>query len=238
MLFFALALSLLFGNAQTNFTPNVSFKWSPLGLFLGSASLQAEYNFGSKHSLTAKIGIPVNATYNDLTYDNNKANFNIKATSFLAGFRTYLSKKHMAGFYVEPFFEYLHHTSEGTGTGNIGTRIESFDFTNEYNGVGVGVQLGAQFFVGKHFVIDLFFLGPQINSAENDFKAKDITSTGPWSNSEAADAQIQVNNFINQFPIIRNNTTVVVDQNNRMVTAHFKGALPGIRTGISFGFAF
>ena len=158
-----LLLLAFFGAAQEagqSSLPHIAVKWAPTGLLLGSASLQAEYNFGGRNSLTAKIGLPANVKH-DLTYDDRKAGFNMKATSFLAGYRTYFSKKHLRGLYYEPFFKYVNHTSEGTGTGTLDGRTALFSFTNNYSSAGVGIQLGAQFFIGKRFVIDLFFLGPE-----------------------------------------------------------------------------
>ncbi len=226
--------------AQETFsTPetNVSVKWAPTGLLLGSASLQAEYNFGSRNSLTAKIGLPVRVKHT-FTYDDGDAGFAMKATSFLAGYRTYFSRKHMRGLYWEPFFKYVHHTSEGTGAGTLYNRSARFSFTNNYNGVGVGVQLGTQFFIGKKFVVDVFVLGPEIKSSSNSFKAWEISNTLPWTNYEAKDAENEIREFINQFPFIRNHTTVMVDRDNKLVNADFKGALPGVRAGFSVGFTF
>ncbi|RYZ49087.1 MAG: DUF3575 domain-containing protein [Chitinophagaceae bacterium] len=216
---------------------NISVKWAPTGLLVGSLSLQAEYNFGERNSLTAKIGLPVNVKHT-FTYDDGDVGFSMKATSFLAGYRTYLSKKHMRGFYFEPFFKYVHHTSEGVGAGNLYNRSATFSFTNNYNGVGVGVQLGTQFLIGKRFVLDLFFLGPEINSATNSFKATEILNPAPWSNYEAKDAEMVTREFIAQFPFVRKNTTVVVDRENKRIMADFKGALPGLRTGFSIGYTF
>jgi hypothetical protein len=221
----------------SNPQPNISVKWAPTGLILGSASLQAEYNFGSRNSLTAKIGLPVRVKHT-FTYDDGDAGFTMKATSFLAGYRTYLSKKHMRGLYWEPFFKYVNHTSEGIGAGTLYNRSAQFSFTNNYNGVGFGVQLGTQFFIGKRFVLDLFFLGPEINSASNSFKASEISNTTPWTYYEAKDAEHSIREFIDQFPFVRNHTTVMVDKENKRVNADFKGAMPGIRAGFSVGFSF
>jgi hypothetical protein len=87
-------------------------------------------------------------------------------------------------------------------------------------------------------VIDFFFLGPEINSSTNDFKAIELTSTIPWNTIEANDAEQEIKDFIDEFPFIRNKTKVMVDPNNRSVFADFKGALPGMRIGVSFGVAF
>lgn len=239
----ALALTLLassLGIAQEeteNGQPNVTVKWAPTGLLLGSASLQAEYNFGGRNSLTAKIGLPVSVKHS-LPYDNNDVVFDMKAASFLAGYRTYFSPTHLRGLYYEPFFKYVYHTSEGEGQGTLNGRTALFSFTNNYSGASVGVQLGAQFFIGKRLVIDWFFLGPEINSASNTLKVAEVSSSIPWTFIDAEKAENQVKEFVDQFPFIRNRTTIVVDKEVKRVTAAFKGALPGVRTGVSIGFAF
>jgi hypothetical protein len=216
--------------------PNIGLKWAPAGLGVGNVALQAEYNFG-KNSLTANIGIPL-AMHHGLTYDGKEADFNMKATAFLAGYRTYLSKKHMKGLYFEPFFKYLHHTSEGVGLSVLAGETVKMNFTNDFNAVGFGVQLGAQFLIGNKFVIDLFFLGPEVNSARNNFKAVEVSNVLPWTSTQAWEAEADIRKFIDQFPFIRNKVDVSVDQVNKTARADFKGTLPGYRAGVSFGFAF
>jgi hypothetical protein len=216
--------------------PNIGLKWAPAALSVGSVSLQAEYNFG-KNSLTANIGVPI-AMHHSLTYDGKDADFNMKATSFLAGYRTYLSKKHMQGLYFEPFFKYLHHTSEGVGLSVLAGETVKMNFTNDFNGVGFGVQLGAQFLIRKKFVIDFFFLGPEINSARNNFKAVEASNVIAWTSTQAWEAEADIKKFIDQFPFIRNKVKVSVDQVNKTVRADFKGTVPGYRIGVSFGVAF
>ena len=221
---------------EKQFSPTVTIKWAPTGLIAGNVSLQAEYNIAGKNSLTGKIGIPSN-TKRQLEYDGKDVDFTMKATSFLAGYRRYLSKKPMHGLYVEPYFKYVHHTAEGVGTGRLDNRNVTLHFTNNYNGYGIGAQLGAQFLVGKRFTIDLFFLGPEINAANNDLKAVEVSNTVPWTQVEANDAERDIKQFLDQFPFIKNRTTVIVDRENKRVMAHFKGALPGYRAGVSFGIA-
>jgi hypothetical protein len=222
---------------EKSINPNVTLKWAPTGLILGSLSLQGEYNFSSKASLTAKIGVPI-SSHHSFDYNGDDADFDLKATSFLAGYRMYLSKHHLRGLYFEPFFKYVHHIGEGETNSSLNGRPVRFGFTNDYNGVGVGAQLGAQFLIKNKFVIDLFFLGPEINAANNNFKAVEATSSLSWTEAEAQDAEREIRDFIDKFPFIRNNTKVMVDRNNRTVTTEFKGALPGMRIGASFGVAF
>jgi hypothetical protein len=163
----------------------------------------------------------------------------MKATSFLAGYRMYFSKKrHLRGLYLEPYFKYVHHSSEGEAKSTLGGRAVRMSFTNDYSGAGVGAQLGAQFMIKKRFVIDLFFLGPEINSATNNFRAVEASATIPWTFIEASEAERDIREFIDQFPFIRRKTRIMVDKDNKSVSADFKGALPGLRVGVSFGFAF
>ena len=219
------------------FDPKITLKWAPLGMFLGNISLQGEYTFGIKSSLTAKIGVPINKMY-QVIYDNNDADISMKAFAFMAGYRKYLSKQKLKGIYIEPFFKYIHHTSEGIGRGMLDGQPVTMNITNEYNATGVGVQLGVQFLIKKRIVLDIFFLGPEINSATNNFKAIDISNSSGWNTLQASEAEQDIKKFLDEFPFIRKKVDVLVDKPNKTVRADFKGALPGIRTGFSIGIAF
>lgn len=238
-LFFPVCFLLLYATGygqSAGKLPNIGLKWAPTGIALGSINLQGEYNFG-KNSLTAKIGIPFNKKQT-FEFDDKDTEFTMRAISFLAGYRTYLSNKHMKGLYFEPYFKYVHHTSEGSGSAVLDGDQVAMNFTNDYNGVGVGAELGVQFMIGKKFLIDFFFLGPEINSARNNFKAVEASTTIPWNSIKASEAEQDIREFIDQFPFIRKKVDVMVDQNNKTVIAKFKGALPGYRIGVSFGYAF
>ncbi len=224
-------------SAQSNsLHPNISFRWVPTGIVFGNIGLQAEYNFG-KNSLTAKIGIPFSKRQT-FQFDDKDADFSMKAMNFLAGYRTYLSKKHMKGLYFEPYFKYVHHTSEGVGNAELTGDKVTMNFTNDYNGLGVGAELGYQFLIHNKFVIDFFFLGPEINSSRNNFKAVEVSSTLPWTYGQANEAEQDIRDFVDKFPFVRNKMNIMVDQNNKTVVADFKGALPGYRIGVSVGVAF
>lgn len=227
----------LFHWASGQYTkPNSTIKWAPAGLILGDIGLQGEYHIKNKNSITAKIGIPVNARHT-LQYEDKDARFTLRATSVLLGYRHYLSKNTLSGLYIEPYIKYVHHTGDGYGNGTLDKEPVVFHFTNSYNGAGIGAQLGAQFIIIKRIVIDLFFLGPEINTANDHFKAVETTNTIPWTNIQASDAEKNIRDFVNQFPIIRNKIAINVDQNQRTVLADFNGMLPGFRAGLSLGVA-
>lgn len=237
---FSILATLLAGGAMAQQLPatdsRATIKWAPTGLVYGGLNFGGEYNLGPKRSVTARIGLPV-SVQNTINYDNKTVDFNMKATSVGAGYRMYLSKKPMRGLYVEPYAKYVHHNSDGTGTGNLEEKTAVLDFTNEYKAIGVGAQLGAQFFLGRRFVVDVYFLGPEINAATNHLKAVEVSNTLPWTAVEAQDAEDIIRSFVDRFPFVRNRTAIQVNQNKRTVTADFKGALPGYRAGVSLGFA-
>lgn len=231
-----LVIGMLHWATAQDISPRSTIKWAPAGLILGNIGLQGEYHIKNKNSLTAKIGIPINAKHT-LQYEDKDASFTIRATSVLLGYRHYLSKKQLSGLYIEPYIKYVHHTGDGYGNGMLDKEPVIFHFTNNYNGAGIGAQLGAQFIISKRVVIDLFFLGPEVNTATNHFKAIETTHAIPWTNIQASDAEKSIRDFVHQFPVIGNKVNIKVDQNQRAVLAGFNGLLPGLRTGISFGIA-
>jgi len=222
--------------SQSNLRPKIGFKWVPTGIVFGNIGVQGEYNFG-KNSLTAKLGIPF-SKHQTFQFDDKDADFSMKAISFAAGYRTYLSKKHMKGLYFEPYFKYVHHMSEGVGNATLTGEQVVMNFTNDYNGIGIGAELGVQFLISKKIIIDFFFLGPEINSARNNFKAVEVSSRIPWTSLQTTEAEQDIRDFIDQFPFIRHKVDIMVDQANKTVIADFKGVLPGYRIGVSFGWAF
>ena len=227
-----------FTSAQEKvFEPTIAIKWAPTGLFLGNIAVQGEYSFNKKNSLTAKIGVPMGKNYHSL-FHGEEIDLNMKAFSFLAGYRMYFSKRKLRGLYLEPFFQYVHHTTSGLGETTLNNQPVTLNFTNAYNAFGIGAQLGAQFIVAKRYVIDFFFLGPEINSATNSFRAIDPSDSGSWDNIEASQAERDIHDFLNQFPFIRNKVDVRVDKTNKTVNADFNGWLAGVRFGVSVGFAF
>jgi len=217
--------------------PNITVKWAPSGLFVGNFAVQGEYGFGEKSSLTAKIGVPVNKKYSR-RFNDRDVDLNMKAFSFMAGYRLYLSKQKLKGLYFEPYFKYVHHMTDGLGETTLDSEPVTLDFTNTYNAFGIGAQLGAQFIVAKRLVIDLFFLGPELNSATNNFRAVDPEGSESWNNIEAGQAAADIKDFLNQFPFIKNRVDVIVDKENKAVNADFKGLVGGLRFGVSFGITF
>ena len=218
-------------------SPRAAVKWAPTGLFAGNISLHGEYKIRNKSSLTAKLGIPAKTNYGP-SYDGDDADLTLETFSFLAGYRMYLSRQALKGFYFEPFVKYVNLKMEGTAEGNLNGDPVVMRLTNSYSGTGFGAQLGVQFLIAKRVTVDMYFFGPEFNFVDNNFKAVETSSTLPWNSADAQEAEQDIRDFFDSFPFLRKKIEIDVNSAEKTVTANYSGSLPGFRAGISFGIAF
>ncbi len=212
-------------------------KLSPAGLFLGKLGLGAEYNFKKKKSITFNIGIPIEKTLTT-EIDDEDRELKIKTFSVMAGYRMYLGKNNIKGFYFEPFLKYVDNQFVTNTDFDIDGSNRAFLVTSEYSGFGIGAQLGVQFLIAKKVVIDFYFLGPEANIARHDLLAQETGPGLPWSPGEAQDAEEQIDDFVDDIPFLKDNLEVTVNAIGRNVKTRYNGFLPGIRFGLSIGLKF
>src|SRR5882724_3853908 len=146
--------------ATKTYKPSVAVKFAPAGLVAGKITFGGEFNFKHKQSITLLAGVPFDKTY-PISYQGNTSNLTMHAGSVMAGYRYYLGKKDMSGFYVEPYAKYLKMQAKGPINGNIGSRTAVFDSQFDYSGFGAGIQLGVQFMIAKTVTLDFFFAGAE-----------------------------------------------------------------------------
>src|SRR5689334_6627377 len=94
--------SLLFAQELAPETKPLAFKFAPVALSFGKATLGVEYNFKFRNSVTFYAGVPLDKKKN-LNYDGQDNEIHSKAFSVMAGYRHYLGNKNMKGFYFEPY---------------------------------------------------------------------------------------------------------------------------------------
>lgn len=222
---------------KPDFDKSIAFKWSPASLVFGKIGISSEFNIHKKKSITINIGIPAEKSMS-AEIDGKDRNLKMKTFSAMAGYRMYFGKKPMSGLYFEPYLKYLKNEATTTTDFEIDGTNRAFLVTSEYSGYGVGAQLGVQYLIAKRVVIDFYFLGPEANNAKHNLIAQEIGAGSPWSNAEAQDAEDEINSFIEDIPLLKNNFTATVDATNRNVKTKFKGFLPGVRFGISIGVRF
>jgi hypothetical protein len=218
----------------SQYKKEVVLKWAPGSLSVGKLTLGGEYGFKRKNSVEFIIGVPV-AKNHHLQYDNNTSDLSSKAFSSLLGYRHYFGKKPVAGFYIEPYFKYLHHQASGMLEGELNGENAKFQSQTDYKGIGVGAQLGVQIKIAKIFRLDLFILGPEANSAKFSAIATDIASSIPWTLVEANEAENDIREVLKNIPIVGDKIEIQVDEANKTVITRYNGFVPGFRFGASIG---
>lgn len=235
-----LSILLLFvctaGFAQ-NAVPSFTLKWAPASLGLGKITIGGEYSFHSKRSIHLVVGIPATITHN-IDYDGTDSDVKFKGTSVLLGFRNYLGTKNAAGLYLEPYLKYSRQEGWGLLEGRLMNEKAVFDTKAEYSGYGIGAQLGYQFVISNHFVIDLYFLGPEANLSTFKTIANDKTSNLAWTEQQAREAERDIVDVIEDVPYLGKRTDVHVDAAKKQVTLVYDGFVPSLRFGVSFGWRF
>lgn len=222
---------------KPTFDKSIAIKWSPASLAFGKIGLGSEFNFKKKKSITFNVGIPFEKTLT-AEIDGEDRSLTMKTTSVMAGYRMYFGRKQMRGLYFEPYLKYLKNEATTNTDFEIDGTDRPFLVTSDYSGFGVGAQLGVQFMIAKRVIIDWYFLGPEANSSKHNLIAQETGAGLPWSNAEAQDAEDEINDFINDVPLLKDNFSVDVNAGARNVKTNYKGFLPGIRFGISIGIRF
>jgi hypothetical protein len=219
------------------FTPSYAVKWNPGSLVLGKVSMLGEYNYKKKKSITFGIGIPFEKKH-DFKLGDSTRELTMKTFSIMGGYRMYMGKKTMTGFYFEPYLKYVKNDAASIITGDIGPDKRNLVLTSEYSGFGVGAQLGVQFMIAKRVVFDIFILGPEANLSHHRAILQDVNATTPWDAAASQDAEDELQESVGELPIIGKKLDIEVDPNKHTVTSDYKGFLPGFRFGGSIGFRF
>ncbi|HUR10118.1 MAG TPA: DUF3575 domain-containing protein [Flavitalea sp.] len=210
------------------------YKWAPAGLYTGKITLGVEYNIEEKKSVEILIGFPKKVS-KSVTYDKQSSDFEMDAFSLMAGYRMYFGRKTASGTYFQPYFKYLRHKAKGLIKGDLDGQTATFDSESNYKGYGVGGQLGVQFLIATRVSIDFFFLGPEANMVEYSSRLKDVANSLPWTFVQADEAEQDIRNAISDVPFIGKKMEVEVSQNDKTVSTHYKGFLPGFRIGATIG---
>ena len=216
---------------------STAIKFAPASLWAGKVTLGGEYNFANRKSFTLVVGIPFEKSQK-LTIDGKQSDLVSKAFSVMGGYRYYLNKNTMSGFYVEPYAKYVKHEAKGLIPFDLNGQAIIMDNYSEYSGFGVGAQIGLQAVIAKTVIFDLFLLGPEANSSKFSSRSTDITNNAGWDQADADDAELTIENILSDIPIVGDKIDVTVDTDKRSVFTRFSGFVPGFRIGASVGIRF
>ncbi|KKK97001.1 hypothetical protein LCGC14_2657130, partial [marine sediment metagenome] len=224
---------------QTPYKYNNIPKINVIALGVGNISLLYERAIYKKLSATMGIGYKFGGTSPALfTPDDGNNSMKIqlspiKAITLTPEFRYYLGrvkKDAPGGFYSGLYFRYSNFWTdayfEHTASDNSISRINSDLSLTEF---GFGVQLGYQLIIKDRFTIDFMFLGPRLSffTITNEF-------SGEVTEEFRQDFEKVVQDVIDRLGSDYNFSVGDVEGN----TLKGKMRIPGLRFGVSVGYAF
>ncbi len=224
-------------NESARYKKSITAKFAPGGLGIGKITAGAEYNFKRKQSITLFLGAPFDKT-RSISYDGKQSDIISSGRSAMAGYRYYLGKRNMTGFYIEPYAKYLKFNAHGFLNAEVNDQPARFDSRFDYEGYGAGLQIGAQFMIARLVVVDLFLIGPEANSAKFSSVSTDVYDNIPWSLADSQEAEKDIKDNLKNIPFIGNKIDVTVNTNTKTVYTKYAGFAPGFRAGASIGIRF
>lgn len=222
---------------QTNYQYNNIPKINVMAMAFNNVSLY--YERAVYPNVTASLGIGIKSSgKSHKLFEANDYNLrvdfgSITGYSITPEFRYYLKtcEEYLpAGFYAGIYFRYNVYKSNADFVHQIPDSIPSY-FSSDANlrELGVGIQLGYQLVIIKHFTVDFMFFGPRYSFLKltNEFNG-DITA------SAKQDVEDYVNSVIERFGGKGD------FEMKKSTSQKFSGntGFPSFRFGISLGYAF
>lgn len=230
LLAFACSLTCMKANAQENI-----IKTGITNAFFGDFNLSYERLITDVSSLHFKIGYfnPMASftlsekviTPDEYTFIKDKGGFHTSLE-----YRFYLSgEKTLQGFYLAPFLRHfnqkVHYTDMIDGDKfNVNARMLNF---------GLGAQMGYQLILAKGLTFDFYFLGLSLDRYAGKLEYKLAQPRSGFNYSSITD---NIDQTLEDYHFIAKNTTHHVKTDRDDVKFPF--FLPGIRIGVSAGYAF
>ncbi|RTL57506.1 MAG: DUF3575 domain-containing protein [Sphingobacteriales bacterium] len=149
--------------------------------------------------------------------------------------RFYLGKGAMHGFYLAPFARY-----EGNKLNSWRYTLKTvnktivIDFTGKQNGIGAGLQIGAQYMLSNKISLDIWLVGPYLFADKID--ANSITDLSDKTDQDLQDAKNDIEKYAkNYLP----GHTVTANVTHTGATLNAKGTFYGARAlGLAIGYRF
>ncbi len=214
-----------------------------------AALLLKNYSFQYERVLTKRLSLaigyrtsplsslPFKNSFAKLAGDDEEAkrqiqNLQLGNTAITPELRLYVGRKgYGKGFYLAPFYRYANYNLKGAEfTYNSDAGGEAvMVFNGKVTSNTYGLLLGSQFFLGKHFTLDMWYLGPHYGTGNGKLTG---TPTKALSANEQADIRKSLEDF--DIPVVKK--TVDVSATSAALT--IDGPFAGFRWGIVLGFKF
>ena len=212
-------------------------KFLPVNLHYNQATFEWEHQ-EKRNSLIVSVGIPYHQSIIDRSFGEfvpTSANFNsadLYSYSVRVGYRHYITNNDPFGLYVEGYVK--------SQTMDWNASIKNNDHVagvvkGYFYGVAPGVQIGYQEVFWKHFVMDLYVIGFEVNNANGNATSYSQTL------EDANYTRIFVSNLANQYLPNNAKSKFKSSGNSNDYSYDYKlnnFAYPHFRLGISVGYRF
>jgi hypothetical protein len=201
-------------------------------------SIQYERKIGRKTSVAVNIHtipfgkLPFQSAFKNVggSSDVQYSQFKLGSFGIVPEFRYYLGKKGaLRGFYVGPFVSYSSYKMNLPINYNNNTKTGIFD--GKLSAFTGGLQLGAQFKLGKNMILDWWILGPNYGSANGT-----LTLTTALSASDQSDLKTKLEQLKNDAPLNTIQSYTVTSTGASIVAKGPWGGLRGL--GFNLGIRF
>ena len=221
-----------------------NFKISLTSLIFGNYQLQYERSLTKRiglvvgYSFIPKGAVPFRTQLNDLTADNADTqgifeNAELGYKAFTPEIRFYLGKGYGKGFYVAPFYRNVQYDINNvnfTFSSDVaGVTEQNLAMGGKLSANSFGLQLGAQFNLGKHIILDWWIVGPHYGTSKGDFVG--ITDRN-LTTFEQQELKKELDNI--ELPL----SDIKSEVNARGAKINVSGPWGGVRSGISLGYRF
>lgn len=216
-------------------------------LFVGTFSFQYEVfpvnwmSIGLGFKFTPERKMVFEDTVIDLIGDENDTDaldepltkffdeFEFSGNAFTPEVRFYLGQGYGKGFYLGPFVRFDNYKFSSTYAFNTLEDSYLIDFEGKHKGFGYGLNIGTQFTIGRHFVIDTS-LGPYFSNIKIDFNS---TSNYSLTDQEVEEFRDELNDF--ELP---NGDTEITLTNNSAKVKLTSDNFFNLRFGLGVGYRF
>jgi Protein of unknown function (DUF3575) len=213
---------LIFKNLNLQYEHTLSRKFS-LAL---TVSIMPTRNIPFKNSIISSLDVT------DTDVKNTIEKLNISSFSIAPEVRFYVGKKgYGRGLYLAPYVKY---TSLKTANmvftyQNILNVSSTIELSGNFNTIAGGLQVGAQWMLGKHMCIDWWIVGAHYGSGNGAY-------TGTTNKILGADEQADLKKQLDDVSLPLINKTVTVYANG--ATVKLNGPWASVRTGLCIGYCF
>ena len=214
--------SLIFGNFQLQYERSLTKR---IGFVIG-------------YSFIPKGAVPFRSQLNDVTAANADTqgifeNAELGYKAITPEIRFYLGKGYGKGFYIAPFYRNVKYDITNVNftfsSDFAGATQQNLAMGGTLSANSFGLQLGAQFNLGKHIILDWWIVGPHYGTSRGDFVGVTDRNLSTFEQQELKKELDAI-----ELPL----SDITTEVNARGAKINVSGPWGGVRSGISLGYRF